>query len=414
MGGLQVWIIAAFAVAGLLLAARMSRRRRLPRMPVPVPVLALLAWAVLRSFPLAALPEGYGVWVGLADDLLLAYAAIQLLLWGGLEVPAALGLWRPPPRLLLQLTTLAAAALATVVVVRTSTRMDLLGLVATSAVLTAVIGLGAQEALKDLIAGLELQVGDEFGVGDWLILQDGMQGVVVSITWRDTWLRSIDDALVVVPNSKITSEVILNKGTYGWSSDRFEVGLDYDYPPARARALLAEVARQHPLVLVEPPPKIRVKEFAESSITYEVQVWQQQASLRATLDLRSDLLEQIWYALRREGQSIPFPVRDIQPRRAHRAAAADLPTPEACSEALAQHHLLVDLTAEQLRTLVEGSRLMAYGPGEAVVSEGAEGSSMYLLLRGRVEVLKRVGEERTVRVRELGPGEVFGEMTLFL
>jgi len=48
------------------------------------------------------------------------------------------------------------------------------------------------------------------------------------------------------------------------------------------------------------------------------------------------------------------------------------------------------------------------------VVEGSEGESMYHLLRGRVEVLKQVAEDRQISVRELLPGDVFGEMTLFL
>lgn len=412
---LQVWISALGAVAGLMLLARFCRSRGLPPIPQGLAVLAALVWAVLQTLRLELLPGGYRLWILLADDLLLSYAAIRLLLWGGLELPGALGLWRPPPKLLLQLLTLGAGAVATVVVVRESARLDLLGLVTTSAVLTAVIGLAAQEALKDLFAGLELQLGDEFRVGDWLQFSDEVQGVVVSISWRDTCLRSVEDALVVIPNSKVSAEVLKNRGAFGAASDRFSVGLDYEYPPARARQLLEEVARQHPLVLDEPPPKIRLRAFEESAISYEVQVWQRKASLRATLDLRSDLLEQIWYALKREGQSIPFPVREHQPRRSsQRAGGGDLPSREECCEALSHNQLLSDLTADQLLQLVEGSRLVSYGPGEAIVNEGAEGTSMYHLLRGRVEVLKRVGPERTVPVRELGPGEVFGEMTLFL
>jgi small-conductance mechanosensitive channel len=414
MGVLQVWLTAAAAITGLLLIDRFGRSHRLPRMPLRLALLSVLAWALLRSVSTALLPGAYRLWVTLIDDLLLSYAGIRLFLWVCLEVPGALGWWRPPPKLLLQLVTLTAGALVTVVVVRESARLDLLGLVTTSAVLTAVIGLASQEALKDLFAGLELQLGEEFRVGDWLELPDGTQGVVVSVTWRDTWLRNVDDSLVVVPNSRLTAEVLFNRGTFGWASDRFDVGLDYDYPPSRARELLRSVAAQHPLVLGDPPARIRVKAFADSSITYEVQVWHRQMSLRATLDLRSDLLEQIWYALRREGQSIPFPIREVQPRRSHRSGVEALPNPEQCCEALSHHDLLSDLTAPQLRALVEGSRLLTFAPGEAVVTEGAEGSSMYHLLRGRVEVLKQVSPERTVRVRELGPGEVFGEMTLFL
>ncbi len=253
MGQLQVWVTALGAVGLLLLVARFCRIRRLPPMPLGLAVAALLVWATLRTLPEGILPPGYRRWLYLTDELLLSYGAIRMLLWAGLEIPAGLGLWRPPPKLLLQLLTLGAGAIATVVVVRKLAQLDLLGLVTTSAVLTAVIGLAAQEALKDLFAGLELQLGDEFGVGDWLVLSEDVQGIVVSISWRDTNLRSVDDSLLVIPNSKITAEVLRNKGAFGPASDRFEVGLDYDFPPARARLLLEEVARQHPLVLAEPP-----------------------------------------------------------------------------------------------------------------------------------------------------------------
>ncbi|MFM7367355.1 MAG: hypothetical protein ACKO2Z_06045, partial [Sphaerospermopsis kisseleviana] len=63
--------------------------------------------------------------------------------------------------LLLQLLMVGGAALGTVVVARQTARFDLVGLVTTSAVLTAVIGLAAQEPLKDLLAGLELQLSEE-------------------------------------------------------------------------------------------------------------------------------------------------------------------------------------------------------------------------------------------------------------
>jgi len=412
---LQIWIGALAAMAGLLVLARFCRTRQWPALPLRMPLLAVIAWALLSSLPLQGLPPAYRVWVGLTDDLLLTYAAILMALWVTLQLPAHLGLWRQPPQLLMQLLTLGSGALATVVLVRQSARLDLVGLVTTSAVLTAVIGLAAQESLKDLFAGLELQLGDDFTEGDFLELDQGVRGVVVQVSWRDTMLRNMDGHLVVVPNSLVTERVLRNLGRSGAISNRFSVGLDYDLPPAQARALLEKVVLQHPKVLREPFPRIRVKEFQDSSIAYELQVWQQELGDAAIGDLRSDLLEQIWYALARAGQSIPFPVRELQPRRSRdRPRLPAHPSPELCCEALANAGVFADLSGDQLETLVEGSHLVSYGPGEAVVQEGAEGRSMFHLLRGTVEILKEVEPGHTVTVRQLGPGEVFGEMTLFL
>ncbi len=80
-----------------------------------------------------------------------------------------------------------------VVIPRQGARLDLLSLITTSAVLTAVIGLTSQEALKDLISGLELQLSDDFRVGDWIELAGGQNGIVTSISWRDCSLRRMDD-----------------------------------------------------------------------------------------------------------------------------------------------------------------------------------------------------------------------------
>ena len=63
---------------------------------------------------------------------------------------------------------------------------------------------------------------------------------------------------------------------------------------------------------------------------------------------------------------------------------------------------------------MDGSLLAWFGSGEAIVEEGTDGDSLFFLLRGRVEVLKTVAPDRVVSVTELGPGELIGEMTLFL
>jgi small-conductance mechanosensitive channel/CRP-like cAMP-binding protein len=409
MALLQRLLPALLATAALLLGQRLLRRRRLPELPLRLALLALLCWAVLPLLEGAALPTTYRPWLALLDELLLALAGLRLSFWLGLELPAGLGWWRRPPELLLQLLMLGVGALITVVIVRESARFDLVGLVTTSAVLTAVIGLAAQESIKDLFAGLELQLGDDFGVGDWLDLDGDVQGVVESITWRDTMLRNRDGCRLIIPNSKITEEVLTNRSASGVASNRFTVGLDYGFAPAQARALLISVLNQHPLVLASPAPQVRLLDFGESAITYELQVWQREMNQRAVLDLRSELLEQIWYALQRAGQSVPFPVREVQPRR--QPAKAD---PKADDAPLQLGGLFQALSTEQRQQLAAAGTLLHYGPGEAIVREGETGDCLYQVLKGQVEVLKAVGPGRHTPVRQLGPGEHFGEMTLLL
>jgi small-conductance mechanosensitive channel len=117
--------------------------------------------------PPSLVPASSRPWPAIGVDLLLVLALIRLVLWLVLEVPGGLGWWRRPPELLVQLLLTAAGALAAVLLVNRVGRVDLMGLVTTSAVLTAVLGLAVQEPLKDLIAGLELQLSDDLRLGTW-------------------------------------------------------------------------------------------------------------------------------------------------------------------------------------------------------------------------------------------------------
>ena len=409
-------VLPAFGLVVLLTLA--CRRRGLPLPPRTLPLLATVSTVALHLVPLSLVPASGRLWLAIGVDLLLVLALIRLVLWLVLELPGGLGWWRPPPELLVQLLLVAGGALVSVLLVNRVGRLDVVGLVTTSAVLTAVIGLAIQEPLKDLIAGLELQLSDDLRLGDLVEIGGGQaqaRGRVESVSWRDTTLRTSDGVRVVLPNTQVTNGILRNLSFSGAVSDRFDVGLDYDLPPGGALALLERVVGSHPLVLQEPPPEVRVKAFADSAITYELQVWFSEPSDRARLSLRSALLQQIWYSLKREGRSIPFPVRELQRRRPDQVAdalVASLP-PQEGRLLLASHSLFADLPPADLDSLLSHSRPVLFTAGEAIVREGATGRSLYQVISGRVEVQKEVQPGYSIHVAELGPGEVFGEMTLF-
>lgn len=400
--------------AGLVLGQRLIRRRQLPPLPLKLSLVALASWIVVPLIEALGPPDRYLRWVALSDTWLLALAGLSLSLWMLMELPAGLGWWRRQPRLVLQLAMLGAGSLITVILANQAGRLDLLGLVTTSAVLTAVLGLAAQEPLKDLLAGLELQLSNEFNLGDWLELEDGRDGLLQSVSWRYSVLRNLDGCHLVIPNRKITEEVVVNRSACGAASNRFEIGLDYGWPPARARALLEEVLNQHPHVLPTPEPRVRIKEFGESAVIYELHAWQREMNRKAMLELRSALQEQVWYALRRAGQTIPFSVVQLHhPRRATASPSEEERLLHAV-QALERSDLFGLMSAAEHRELAAASRVVHYGPGEAIVREGEAGDSSYQVLQGRVEVLKSVAPGRQVSVRELEPDALFGEMTLLL
>ncbi len=413
MHPLQVWLIALSSLALLLLARNLCRAGRWPAFPLQLPAVATVVWAISRSLSPLVMPLGYRPWFALLDELVLIYAAIRLLLWVGLEVPAALKLWNRPPEILLQLLMLTSGTVATVVVFKELARFDLLGLVTTSAVLTAMIGLAAQEPLKDLFAGLELQLDEHFQQGDFVWLEDGTAGVIVEINWRDTCLRDLTGTLVIVPNTKITSEVVRNHGAFGFMGNRFSIGLDYAFPTTQARQLLLESVRQHPRVLAEPEPIVWVKEFADSAILYDIVVYQAPGGLAAQLSLRSDLLEQIWYRLERAGQSIPYPVREL--RRQAPQGKTSQPVSSAEAERrrlLALNPLFKALNEEEIDRLASHIRCVRYAAAEVIVREGDRGGAMYQVVKGSVDVWKQKPGEAPIHVASLEAGALFGEMAM--
>jgi small-conductance mechanosensitive channel/CRP-like cAMP-binding protein len=400
-------------VALLLLVRLLSRSIRLAPFPLRLPLLSVLAWTLVRLLPVALLPDGYRPWVELIDELMISYAVVRILLWAGIEVPASLGAWAQPPPVLLQLVMLSSGSVITVVVFKELARFDLLGLVTTSAVLTAVLGLAAQEPLKDLFAGLELQLDDQLKLGDFIRVNENTEGVIVSIDWRDTCLRDVSGAMVMVPNAVITSVVLRSYGAFGSMGNRFSIGLEYDLPPAQARRLLLGIVQSHPRSLSEPPAAVRVKAFGESAIEYDILVFQKPGNLGDLLDLRSDLLEQIWYAMEREGHSVPYPVREL--RRKPPAPDAYKPISHSAADrirVLRLNPIFAGLTEQEFASLAANTRSLRFAPGETVVVEGEEGGAMYQVLHGQVEVLKQQANAPALQVACLSPGDIFGEMSM--
>ena len=402
---LRISVIAALMV-GLWLLRRWMLQRELPPPPWRLPLAALLLQ--LLGDPLAALlPWPARSLALLADGLMGSYALLVLAIWGLLQLPAAAGWIRPIPQILRDLLTLLIAALLTVLGLQQA-QVNLVGLVTTSAVLTAVIGLAAQETLKDLFGGLSMQIGAAFEVGDWVDLGEH-RGRVESITLMNTVLSSLEGAEIVVPNSQAAAATTRRYRPGTPVGHRFTIGLDYSHPPAQAIRLLLEVLQRHPAVLNDPAPQVWISRYADSAVEYDLLLFQREAGDGAQYRLRGEVLEQLWYALNREDRRIPFPVLEL--RRHHHAPQLEeeliWQRPQHRAELLAANPLFASLSTAQLATLAPLTRCVRFGPGETVVREGERGDCLYQVVEGEVAVSK--GDER---VATLSCGAVFGEMTL--
>lgn len=311
-----------------------------------------------------------------------------------------------PPQVLIDLTTMVVLALAVLAALQFVYDVQVPGLLAGSGIVALVLGLGMQNVLQNLFAGVSLHFGKPFKTGDWLLI-DGQHAKVISISSRATRLLTNDDVVIEVGNSEILKQTLTNfHEPNRRHAVRARIGLHYSTPPARAQAVLQEAALSVSGVCAEPAPVVFVADFADSAILYEIKVWIDDHALMGRV--LSDVRAHCWYAVNRAGIEIPYPQLTL-----HRAARGDQAGVARASAraALRSHAIFGFLAPEQLEELLQTSAVLAYAPTERIIEQNAAGSSLFLLVRGEVEVQIRRGDQATP-VAKLGPGECFGEMSL--
>lgn len=310
------------------------------------------------------------------------------------------------PRVLADLTTVMLLTLAVLVALQFIYDVQVPGLLAGSGVVALVLGLGMQNQLQNLFAGMALHLSKPFKTGDWLLIDD-LHAKVIGITWRATRLLTADEVVIEISNSEIVKQTITNfHEPRQRHAVRATIALHYSAPPTRVQQVLKAAAVGIPGVCAEPEPEVFVKDFADSAVVYEIRVWiDDHAVMNRVL---SEVRLHCWYAVRRAGIEIPYPQLTI-----HRAVVNDTSaaTRASATTALRGHALLGSLAPEQLAELVRGSTELVFAPAERIIEEGDAGASLFLLVRGEVEVRIRCGD-RLLPMAKLGPGECFGEMSL--
>jgi small-conductance mechanosensitive channel/CRP-like cAMP-binding protein len=293
---------------------------------------------------------------------------------------------------------------------------ELGSLLTTSALLTAVVGLSLQETLGNLFAGLAIQAQRPFRIGDWIQVEgtpDNSIGMVTEINWRATKLLTVDGIEIVVPNALLAKSPLRNYSQPIPASRRgIRVQAPYDIPPHRVETALLEALRGCPGVLPEPAPTTLVSQFADSGIEYAVFYSIEEFSRRGAID--SAVRRRVWYAFQRAGIEIPFPVREVRVEHVSESRAHQTEEERVREQVkwLRAVDFLDVLPQEALERLSRESKACSYAAGEDVIRQGEEGTDLFVMKSGEAAVLVAQGDREAVEVARLGPGSVFGEMSL--
>ncbi len=297
--------------------------------------------------------------------------------------------------------------------------LNLSGILATSAVVTAVLGLSLQATLGNILGGLALQLDNSIRVGDWIQLENGRQGRVAEIHWRHTLVETRDWDSIVVPNSVLLGQTITILGKREGEALQHRMwvyfNVDFRFSPVEVVRVVDEALQAAPIPDVSraPAPHCICFDFSrqgsESVAHYAVRYW---LTDLARDDPTSSMIRlRIFSALQRADIPLAVPastvfVSQLDQERVERKAQRNV---DRRMDALDMVEIFAPMTDEEKRSLAPRIRHAIFAPGETITRQGQEAHWLYVLTRGTCDVLRSDGRQEH-KVTTFTAPQFFGEM----
>ncbi|MGD8373029.1 MAG: mechanosensitive ion channel family protein [Syntrophobacterales bacterium] len=189
-------------------------------------------------------------------------------------------------------------------------KINITPLLASAGIAGVAVALAAKETLSNFFGGITVLLDRPYKVGDYIVLDSGERGEVVEIGLRSTRITTRDDVQISIPNSIITNTKVVNESA---PEPRFRVrisvGVAYGTDVDQTEEVLLAVARNNPLVVSQPEPRVRFRTFGDSSLDFELLCWAHRPHDKGRLihELNRDIYKEFEQA----GIAIPFPQRDV-------------------------------------------------------------------------------------------------------
>ena len=185
------------------------------------------------------------------------------------------------------------------------------GWLASAGVLGIVLGLAAKDTIANLFSGIFIMVDSPYKEGDYINLDSGERGYVMSIGIRSTRIMTRDDIEITIPNSVIANAKIINEsgGPHENERIRLSVGVAYGSDVDLVKKILVEAAKNSGLISEKFDPRVRFREFGESSLNFQLLFWINKPEARGrTIDA---LNTTIYKEFNKNNIEIPFPQRTV-------------------------------------------------------------------------------------------------------
>ena len=294
--------------------------------------------------------------------------------------------------------------------------VDLTSLVATSAVITAVVAFSMQDTLGNILGGLLLQIDSSIRIGDWVRIDD-VSGRVVEIDWRHTAIETRNRETVMVPNSWLMKNRFTVIGSRADAETRWRrwvyLNIDLAANPGRVCEVLERCVVDSAIANVadDPPPSAVLLDIGNGYGRYALRYWLKDPRHDDPTD--SHVRAHAIAALERCGMRLGTTREErllIKDNEAHREA--DRAAEHARRmQALANVELFSTLSQEEREVLADHLVYAPFVAGDIMTKQGAEAHWLYLVISGTSNIWLD-GEGGRRLIAKLGPGEVFGEMAL--
>lgn len=192
-------------------------------------------------------------------------------------------------------------------------------ILAGAGILAVAIGFASQHVLSNIISGVFIVIFKPFRINDQIKIKE-LTGTVEDITLRHTVIRNFENKRIIIPNSLMSDEILINSDFFGGEICRWvEIGISYDSDIALAKKIIKEEILTHPLHIdhrsdqqkednVELAP-VKVIGLGEYSVNLKAWAWAQNSA--DAFSMYCDLLESIKNRFDKDGIEIPFPYRTI-------------------------------------------------------------------------------------------------------
>jgi len=382
--------------------------------------LALSSWSPLETWRTGHETHFTGwliFWLGVMIINLVEGAVQAFYRWRQLDFPI--------PDLLLDIIRSALVLAMGFLVLKVELGIDIGPLLASTALLTAVVGFALQGVLGNLLAGMSLHLVKSLRPGAWVKIDD-VEGKVEMTNWRETRLRSRGGHTFILPNAKVAEAKINNfDDPTPLRAHSIEVGASYSDEPDVVIAALLAAAASVPEVRHTPTPTAMITSFRDFGINYRLMFWTTDYSRHVFID--GEVNRMVWYQFKRQGIEIPFPMSDVllndfmavvyNQRRIPpsdvdvSSMVRDLGISKLVTELVLDEKGERLLSDEDLRRIAPLVHRRLYTHGETLCSQDEPGDTFWVLTSGRLQG-SVVQNGRTAVTFELEPGCIVGEMSV--